>query len=84
MQDGRYKFLDSVVALGDGTALVAGSGRTPERLHTKTMRFESVRGDLGSELSFTTATRLPDGRVLLAGGYDPRLQVTRKAWLFNP
>lgn len=84
MQDGRYKFLDSVVALGDGTALVAGSGRVPERLLTTTMQFKPVRGDLGSELSFTTATRLPDGRVLLAGGYDPRLQVTRKAWLFNP
>ena len=32
--------------------------------------------------SFTTATRLADGRVLLARGYDPRLQVSRQAWLF--
>lgn len=84
MGDGRYKFLDSVVALGDGTALVAGSGRVPERLRTSSMKFESVRGDLGSEFSFTTATRLTDGRVLLVGGYDPHVQVTRKAWLFNP
>lgn len=84
MRDARYKFLDSVVALGDGTALVAGSSRTPERLHTASMRFEPVRGDLGGELSFTTATRLVDGRVLLAGGYDPKLRVSRKAWLFKP
>lgn len=84
MRDGRYKFLDSVVALGDGTALVSGSGRIPERLHTDRMRFEPVRADLGHELSFTTATRLADGRVLVAGGYDPRLQVSRSAWLFQP
>ncbi|MFT3898136.1 MAG: kelch repeat-containing protein [Thermomonas sp.] len=84
MADGRYKFLDSVVALGDGTALVAGSGRSPERLSTTAMRFDPVRVDLGAKLSFTTATRLSDGRILLAGGYDPRLQVSRKAWLLQP
>lgn len=84
MADARYKFLDGVVALGDGTALVAGSGRRLERLHADAWRLDPVAGDVGAELSFTTATRLADGRVLLAGGYDPRLQVSRQAWLFQP
>ena len=69
---------------GDGTALVAGSGRRLERLHADAWRLDPVAGDVGAELSFTTATRLADGRVLLAGGYDPRLQVSRQAWLFQP
>ena len=84
MAEARYKFLDGVVALGDGTALVVGSGHSAERLHADTLRLEPVAGDVGAELSFTTATRLADGRVLLAGGYDPNLQVARQAWLFQP
>jgi hypothetical protein len=83
MRDGRYKFGDSVIALRDTTALVAGSGRVPERLRTAGMSFTPIAADLRAELSFSTATRLRDGTVLIAGGYDPRIRISRDAWLLT-
>ena len=35
-------------------------------------------------LSFATATRLPDGAVLVVGGYDDRIALARGAWLLRP
>ena len=31
-----------------------------------------------------TATTLADGRVLIAGGYDEDLRVTRRTWVYGP
>lgn len=84
MDDGRYKFVDAVVRLDDGSALVAGSGPTPERLDAAGRHFETIAGMLGSELSFSTATLLRDGRVLIAGGYAPGIHPSRDAWLYQP
>lgn len=82
LHHGRYKFLDAVVRLADSRVLVAGGGRQPELLDTPGERFAPVDGDTGSALAFTTATLLDDGRVLIAGGYDPGIRVSRQAWLF--
>ncbi|MEO6154811.1 MAG: kelch repeat-containing protein [Thermomonas sp.] len=84
MQDGRYKFLDAVVRLRDGRFLVAGSGRIPELLDSRAARFTSGDGSLGTDLSFTTATPLLDGSVLIAGGYGPDIHPSRSAWLYQP
>lgn len=82
LQQGRYKFLDAVVRLADGSVLVAGGGRHPELLDATGQRFTPVDGDIGSALAFSTATPLDDGRVLIAGGYDAGIRVSRQAWLF--
>ena len=84
MQDGRYKFLDSVVRLGDGDILVAGSGQAPELLDSTGQHFKPTAGILANDLSFSTATSLRDGRVLIAGGYAPGIHPSRGAWLYQP
>lgn len=82
LRQGRYKFLDAVVRLADGSILVAGGGRHAERLDSAGERFAPVAGDFGSALAFTSATPLDDGRVLIAGGYDADIRVSRQASLF--
>lgn len=84
LQLGRYKFLDAVVHLADGSVLVAGGGHHPERLDAAGERFERVAGDVGGALAFASATPLDDGGVLVAGGYDADIRVSRQAWLFTP
>jgi hypothetical protein len=84
MAEGRYKFLDAVVALPDGDILVAGGGLQAERLDRRLERFVGVSEALGAALAFTTVTPLSDGRVLIAGGYDPDIRTSRAAWIYSP
>lgn len=81
MAEGRYKFLDAVLAWPDGTVLVAGSGRNPEMLAAGANRFERIALPLDDKLAFSTATSLADGRVLIIGGYDPQIRPSARAWL---
>ena len=37
----------------------------------------------GAALAFSTATGLPGGSVLIAGGYDERIRPTSRAWLYG-
>jgi hypothetical protein len=79
----RFKLGDAVVALPDGGALVAGGAPAADRYDPTARRFTAEAGT-GRTLSFTTATRLNDGQVLVVGGYDDRIAVARDAWLLRP
>ena len=81
MAAGRYKFLDSLAPLSDGRMLVAGGGVRAEILGADGGAFQPVDGAIGQRLAFATATALDDGRVLIAGGYDSDIRVSRSAWL---
>jgi Kelch motif/Galactose oxidase, central domain len=83
MRGRRFKILDAVAALANGSVLVAGGSRLVERYDPSRRRF-TVVGDVGSDLAFATATRLWDGRVLIVGGYDDAITPTRRAWLYRP
>lgn len=80
---GRYKFLDSVVALPDGRSLVAGGGIHAELLDAGATAFHPLAGRIEAALAFASATLLDDGRVLVVGGYDPGIRVSRQAWLVS-
>jgi hypothetical protein len=79
----RYKFPDSVALLPDGRVLVAG-GDPRLQLYDPRRRAFSAAGRLDRELSFATATVLRDGRVLVSGGYDESIAVSRTAWIVTP
>ena len=81
MTEPRFKIPDAVVSFG-GAALVAGGGTTVEVYDVRRRRFRAA-GRLGDTLSFATATRLRDGSVLVVGGYDDAIAVSRRAWLYR-
>lgn len=83
MATGRYKFLDSLATLDDGSVLVAGGGANAEVLSADGDAFATLDERIGQQLAFATATALDDGRILVAGGYDPDIRVSRKAWLVS-
>ncbi len=78
----RYKIAGSLVALPDDCVLIAGGADAVELLTSAGS--ERLEPSLGTALSFPTASLLPDGRVLVAGGYDPALHVSRQTWLYAP
>lgn len=78
----RFKLGDAVVRLPSGAVLVAGGGDRAELLDPGAARFRTLPGDLGAARAFATATALPDGRALIVGGYDERLDLTAQAWLY--
>lgn len=84
MSRDRFKFGDAVAVLPDGRVLTAGGASTAEVFDPRTNTWQGVRGDLGANWSFMTATTLQDGRVLLVGGYDDRIRLTDRAWLYQP
>ncbi|MFE9580919.1 Kelch repeat-containing protein [Nocardia sp. NPDC006044] len=76
--------LHSVTRLADGTVLVAGGISGPyrqpfdilaaaERFDPKTKKWTPTRTSMTVPRSMHSATLLPDGRVLVAGGVKPRV-----------
>ncbi len=83
MQEERFKISDAATLLADGNVLIAGSGMRAELYNTAANRFGEVGGSLGQELSYSTATRLENNQVLIAGGYTDSIQITNKTWLYE-
>jgi hypothetical protein len=84
MNAARFKLPHAVVLLRTGEVLVAGGAERAEVYDPGTRRFRTSPGNVGADLSFSTATLLRDGRVLIVGGYDSRIQPTTGAWLYRP
>jgi hypothetical protein len=82
MREARFKLPDAVVRLRSGDVLVAGGGTHVERYNPGSGRFAG-RLPLGGALSFSTATELAGGFVLITGGYDDRIVPTRRAWFYG-
>lgn len=83
MNAARFKFPRAVVRLDTGQVLVAGGGKQLEVYDPASGRFRLAAGSVDADLSFATATLLADGRVLIAGGYDERIEPTAGAWLYQ-
>jgi Galactose oxidase, central domain len=80
----RFKLQDAVVALRSGRVFVGGGGRSAELFDLGSGSFRPVEGSLGSGWSFAAAALLPDGSVLVTGGYDERIRVTAGMWRYWP
>jgi len=79
----RFKLNNAVVTLRNGAILVAGGDSHIETLNPGDPAF-SISAVMDQPYYFSTATLLPSGIVLLAGGYGNNAQCVSKAWLYNP
>jgi WD40 repeat protein len=78
----RFKLADAVVLLSNGDVLVGGGNRQVEIFDARNNRF--VLGEkLDDDYYSSVLTRLKDGRVLITGGYDSRIQPSDKAWIYG-
>jgi hypothetical protein len=81
MRERRFKLDGAAATLPGGRVLVAGGGKTAEVFDPRSRTFRTVAGPIGASLSFSTATLLGDGRVLVAGGYDGDIRPTSRTWI---
>jgi hypothetical protein len=77
----RFKLGRSLVTLPNGDILVAGGDQHIEQWHDGKF---SVVATLSQPCYFTTASPLPRGAILLAGGYGNDAQCIDKAWVYIP
>lgn len=82
MSSERFKLSGAAVLLDDGNVLVGGGNRQLEIFDTRSRRFVLSR-QLDNHYYFAVLTLLQDGRVLITGGYDPGIQPTDQAWIYN-
>jgi hypothetical protein len=84
MNDSRFKLPDEAVQLVAGRLLIAGGSSQAEIYDPTSERFVIPQGEIGEPWHFMTETRLPDGRVLLAGGYANDPEATAQTWIYRP
>jgi len=84
MNKARFKIPGAVALLKNGKVLIAGSGEQVESYDSETRAFSTATGRMDAERFYSTATLLPDGRVLIAGGYNNHGIASAKAWLYKP
>ncbi|MBI1801849.1 MAG: hypothetical protein HY259_03560 [Chloroflexi bacterium] len=84
MTTARYKHQGTSVLLKDGRVLLMGGAASAELYDPATGVFNPLSTGTGAMRLFATTTLLPDGAVLLTGGYGPNIAASAKAWLFIP
>lgn len=80
LRNPRYKVANAAVVLPSGAVLIAGDAQDVEVWQPGSSHFSSLPGRLTAGLAFSTATLLPDGQLLIAGGYDDDVAPTARAW----
>ena len=84
MSQPRFKLMDAVLSLKDGNVLVVGGAMQVELFDHTAGTFQSTKGEMDAERFYMTTTSLVDGRVLVLGGYDMGINVSSKAWIYQP
>ena len=84
MKRPRARFSMAVAPLADGGLVVAGGDRAIELLDSAGGEAEpSIIASLDRAYSYSTATALNAGSVLILGGYDEKGETTDRAWLIR-
>ncbi|HEY8970497.1 MAG TPA: kelch repeat-containing protein [Puia sp.] len=83
LQFQRFKLNHAIVTLSNGAIVVAGGDSHIETLNPGDSVFRTS-AVMDQPYYFSTATLLPTGIILLAGGYGNSAQCVSKAWLYNP
>lgn len=84
MNDSRFKLPDEAVQLSSGRLLIAGGSKEVEVFDPATGKFLVAEGRLNEPWHFLSETKLPDGSILLAGGYPNNPEATAQAWIYRP
>ncbi len=84
MNASRYKFQGTSILLRTGKVLIIGGASITEVYDPETNTFSKIVDGLGTTRLFATATSLPDGKVILAGGYGTNISASASAWVFHP
>jgi hypothetical protein len=84
MRAPRFKFPAALALLANGQVLIAGGAQQPEIYDPQRQMFVATSGLLDAARYYSTATRLKDARVLIAGGYDRTSVATDRAWIYRP
>jgi hypothetical protein len=83
MSERRYKIAGTSVLLANGDVLVTSGARSVEILDYKGWTFRTVGGRFPDAYRFATAASLPNGDVLIAGGYTDGNRNTAGVWRFR-
>ncbi len=83
MNASRYKLQGTTILLPDGRILIAGGSTRAEIFDPRADIFIVTRGGFESARHFATATLLQNGNVIITGGYDDRVAVSQKAWMYT-
>jgi Kelch motif len=84
MRSARFKLSGGAAALSSDSALIAAGARRAEVFSGRTMTFTETTGEALAGYLFSTATPLPGGRILVAGGYDDAIDVHGDAYVYGP
>jgi hypothetical protein len=84
LNDSRFKLPDEAAQLTSGKLLIAGGSKEVEVFDPANAKFFTASGELSDRWHFMSETRLPDGSVLLAGGYANDDRATAQAWIYRP
>ncbi len=80
---GRYKHRGTSSVLRDGSVLIVGGSSTGERYDPASGRSERLGGSAELDGQFSATAALPDGRVLIVGGYGSNIRPSNGAWVVD-
>ncbi|QYO66746.1 kelch repeat-containing protein [Leptolyngbya sp. 7M] len=80
----RFKHIGTSILLPNGKILIAGGADRAELFDPETGRSELAEGKLSGYSSFSTATLMKEGGVLITGGYNDQIAVGATAYVFVP
>jgi hypothetical protein len=76
----RYKIAGAATVLSSGEVVIAGDADDVEVWIPGQSQFSTASGGIGRGLAFSVATPLPNGEVLVTGGYNDEIRATSDTW----